>query len=64
LHTIAQQCNSSPTRRLHERLEKEEEIMGASVKRTLVILAAVALAASSAVGAERTMLNEQFTATW
>jgi hypothetical protein len=30
----------------------------------LVVLAAIALAASSVIGAERTMLQEQFGATW
>ena len=30
----------------------------------MITLAAVSLAASSAVGADRVVLNEQFTATW
>lgn len=38
--------------------------MDASVRRTIIVLAAVSLAASGATGAERMMLNEQFTATW
>jgi len=38
--------------------------MKSSVVRTLVVLAAVALAASSVIGAERVMIAELFTATW
>ena len=43
---------------------KEELTMEASVRRTLIVLAAISLAASGATAAERMMLNEQFTATW
>jgi len=32
--------------------------------RALVVLAAISLAASGAIGAERTVLIEHFTATW
>jgi len=42
----------------------EESTMKTSVVRTLIVLAAVSLAASSAVGADRVMLAELFTATW
>jgi hypothetical protein len=38
--------------------------MKATVLRTVVVLAAVSMAASGVMGAERMMLNEQFTATW
>ena len=44
--------------------KEEESMMKATVLRTVIVLAAVSLAASSAMGAERMMLNEQFTATW
>lgn len=43
---------------------KEKDMGQHSVARTLIALAAVALAASSAVGAERTVIVEHFTATW
>jgi len=41
----------------------KEFMMKASVLRTVVVLAAVSLAASSVIGAERMMLNEHFTST-
>jgi hypothetical protein len=43
---------------------EEELTMKATVLRTLVVLAAVSLAASSVIGAERMVLGEQFGATW
>jgi len=42
----------------------EEEYTMRSVFRMLVVLAAVSLAASSVIGAERVMVAELFTATW
>lgn len=44
--------------------DREEFMMKTAIVRVVVILAAVSLAASSAVGAERVMLAELFTATW
>ena len=44
--------------------KEEESTMKASVVRTVIVLAAVSMAASGVMGAERMMLNEQFTATW
>jgi len=38
--------------------------MKESVARTVIVLAAVSMAASGVMGAERMMLNEQFTAVW
>lgn len=35
-----------------------------AVARSIIVLAAVALAASSVIGAERTVVVEHFTATW
>jgi hypothetical protein len=52
------------TRQLLDRIKMEESQMKENAVRTIVILAAVALAASSGVGADRVMLNEQMTATW
>ena len=45
-------------------LMEEEYRMKSSILRTVVVLAAVSLAASGAVAAERMMLQEQFGATW
>lgn len=38
--------------------------MKKTVQRSMIILAAVSLAASSVIGAERVMVAELFTATW
>ncbi len=43
---------------------EEEFRMKSSVLRTVMVLAAVSLAASSVIGAERVMVAELFTATW
>jgi len=40
---------------------KEELTMKAGVLRTLVVLAAVSMAASSVIGAERMVVDEHFT---
>jgi hypothetical protein len=45
-------------------LKEEGSLMKASALRTIVVLAAVSLAASSVIGAERMVLAEQFGATW
>ena len=44
--------------------KKEESTMRASVIRTVVVLAAISFAASGAVGADRMVMVEHFTATW
>jgi hypothetical protein len=43
---------------------EEDLMMQQRAARALVILAAVSLAASGAIGAERTVVVEHFTATW
>ena len=44
--------------------KEEETTMKESVARTVIVLAAVSMAASGVMGADRTVVVEHFTATW
>jgi hypothetical protein len=44
--------------------KEEESTMKNSVVRTVIVLAAVSMAASGVMGADRTVVVEHFTATW
>jgi len=46
------------------KFKEEESTMKNSVVRTVIVLAAVSMAASSVIGAERMVVIEHFTATW
>ena len=46
------------------KLKEEESTMKNSVVRTMIVLAAVSMAASGVIGAERMVVIEHFTATW
>lgn len=44
--------------------EGEENMKTSAVSRMFIVLVAISLAASGAVGADRMVLQEQFKATW
>jgi hypothetical protein len=46
------------------RRQEEEPMRGQAMFRSVVVMAAISLAASNVIGAERTVVVEHFTATW